>query len=512
MIAWAFDFFFWDQVKGISITIFLVLLLGGVFLLAQGENKLPARASLWLLLPIGFLTVMTFVRRELFTLFLSVTLPLTSMALLAHTFRGGRWASYSLSDYGIMAVNLLASALVRSFSFIARMRQAAEEVSTGAQGFSLRSLFPAFRGLFLAVPVVVIFASLLASADFVFAARLEDFIALFDIELTEYIFRGMYILAIANVLSGVYLHALLESKEERLIGLEKPWLAPFLGFTEATVILGSVNLLFIIFVGIQFQYFFGGQANITLEGFTYAEYARRGFRELVAVAFCSLLLHFGLSTITRRESDQQRKVFSGLGVTLVVLVGAILASAFQRLLLYEAAFGFTRLRTYSHVLMVWLGVLLVAFVLLEVRQRQRCFALAVLLVSLGFGVTLSVINVDGLIVRQNVARAQVGFALDSSYLATLSEDAVPELVTMFDDPSLAPELHDDIGMLLACLADDLDRRHDELDWRGFHFSRNRAGRLLADHAEALRQYPIRMGDRGPAVTVGSEQRSCLNTW
>ena len=38
-----------------------------------------------------------------------------------------------------------------------------------------------------------------------------------------------------------------------------------------------VDLMFALFVGIQFFYFFGGAANITLTRYTYADYARRGF-------------------------------------------------------------------------------------------------------------------------------------------------------------------------------------------------------------------------------------------
>ena len=48
---------------------------------------------------------------------------------------------------------------------------------------------------------------------------------------------------------------------------------------EVTILLISIDLLFLVFVWIQFAYLFGGQANITIEGFTYAEYARRGFLE-----------------------------------------------------------------------------------------------------------------------------------------------------------------------------------------------------------------------------------------
>ena len=122
---------------------------------------------------------------------------------------------------------------------------------------------------------------------------------------------------------------------------------------------------------IQFQYFFGGQTNIGVQGYTYAEYARRGFGELVAVAFFSLLLFLGLSAIVKRQNPAQRWVFSGLGLGMVALVGVMLVSAFQRLLLYEAAYGFSRLRMYTHVFMIWLGLLLAVVVVLEILRRER---------------------------------------------------------------------------------------------------------------------------------------------
>jgi hypothetical protein len=49
---------------------------------------------------------------------------------------------------------------------------------------------PIVRGIVIALPIVAIFASLLASADVVFGQRLDDFIELFKLEdLPEYIFR-----------------------------------------------------------------------------------------------------------------------------------------------------------------------------------------------------------------------------------------------------------------------------------------------------------------------------------
>ena len=253
--------------------------------------------------------------------------------------------------------------------------------------------------------------------------------------LGQYIFRLIYILIGAYLLVGVYLHAIGPSRAEKLIGVEKPWLTPFLGWLEAVIVLGAVDLLFLFFVIVQFRYFFGGQTNIHIDGYTFAEYARRGFGELVAVAVISLMLFLGLSAITRRDTPRQRAIFSGLGIGLVVLVATILVSAFQRLLLYEAAYGFSRLRTYTHAFMVWVGILLLATVVLDLLGRLRGFALALVVVVVGFGLTISLINVDGLIVRQNVARAVAGWELDSGYLVGLSDDAVPALVDEFNTPA-----------------------------------------------------------------------------
>ena len=48
--------------------------------------------------------------------------------------------------------------------------------------------------------------------------------------------------------------------------------------------LGLLDALFLAFVAVQARYFFGGTQRLALLELTYAEYARRGFFELLAVA------------------------------------------------------------------------------------------------------------------------------------------------------------------------------------------------------------------------------------
>ena len=525
LLGWAFDFLFWKKPAGINFAIYVALCLVTGILLLRTDGLPLARRSGLLLLPIGFLAAMTFIRLEPMTTLLLVSAALFLMGILALTYVSGEWARYSLPDYLFGYLRLFGSMIARPLGFAAQNRRlpsgqpsppASVPQAQVSQKRSAR-IWPVVRGVVIALPVIAIFASLLSSADPIFAKRFEDFIELFNIDnLPEYIFRLVYILIFAYALAGTFLHAAQKSDEKIE---EKTWVSPFLGFTEAAIVLGSVTVLFVAFVVVQFQYFFGGQANISIEGYTFSEYARKGFGELVTVAFFSLLLLLGLGAITHRETETQRRVFSGFGAGLVGLVIVMLVSAYQRLVLYEMAYGFSRLRTYTHVFVIWLGLLLVVVVVLEMLRRERAVGLVMVLAALGFVISLSVLNVDAFIVKQNIQReirgtgdetiAQGRADLDAQYFLDLSDDAVPSLVDAYQTQSLPAPVREKVGASLACIryTRDLDQR--DLPWQSFHFSRFNADRALAEVKKELDAYKILDKDLPVMVeTPAGEEFSC----
>ncbi len=514
LLGWAFDFLFWQKPPGVNFAIFVILCLAtGILLLRSEGLRLSPRAGL-LLLPIAFLAAMTFIRLEPMTMSLSIVTVLFLMGVFSMSYVSGEWVRYSLLDYAFGYLRLFGSMLLRPLGLISRNRR--EQMTTN--GTRQSRLWPFVRGIVIALPVVAIFASLLSSADPIFAERFEEFIDLFNIEnLPEYIFRLVYILILAYALAGTFLHAA-ETSDRKME--EKTWIPPFLGFTEASIVLASVVILFIAFVVIQFQYFFGGQANVGIEGYTYSEYARKGFGELVTVAFFSLLLLLGLGAITRRDTENQRRTFSWLGIGLVGLLIVMLIAAFQRLVLYEAAYGFSRLRTYTHVFMIWLGLLLVAVVILEVLRRERTIGLAMVLAALGFVISLNVLNVDAFIVNQNIQReirstTDEAFArgradLDVQYFLDLSDDAIPPLVEAYLSRGLPASVKDKVGAALACQNHERRQAEQAIPWQGFHFSRWRADAAFQQVNEQLEAYEIIEQDWPVKVeTPGGEAFPCV---
>jgi hypothetical protein len=514
LIGWAFDFLFWQKPPGVNFALFVLLTLGtGILLLRSDGFGLAPRTGL-LLIPIAFLAAMTFLRLEPLTVFLSIAMVLFLMGVFALTYRSGEWARFSLLDYVFGYLQFFGSMIARPLGFVSRSRHEQPASSDPRR----RSLLPVLRGIVIALPVVAIFASLLSSADPIFAERFEAFIDLFNIEnLPEYIFRLVLILTVAYALAGAFLHAA-EKSDEPVTA--KTWIPSFLGFTEASIVLGSVVILFIAFVAVQFEYFFGGQANISIEGYTYSEYARKGFGELVAVAFFSLLLLLGLGAITNRETERQRRTFSTLGLILVGLVTVMLVAAFQRLGLYEAAYGFSRLRTYTHVFMIWLGILLLAVVVLEVLRRERLIGMALVLAALGFVVSLNLLNVDAFIVRQNIQReirsatdeefAEGRADLDVQYFLDLSDDAIPPLVSAYQSPSLPAFVKEKVAAALTCKQYEREQDENSIPWQSFHFSRWNADIALRQVSQGLKPYTVIDKDWPVTVeTPGGEEFPCV---
>jgi hypothetical protein len=193
----------------------------------------------------------------------------------------------------------------------------------------------------------------------------------------------------------------------------------------------------------------------------------------------------------------------------------MLIAAFKRLVLYEAVYGFSRLRTYTHIFMIWLGLLLVTVVILEVLRRERRVALAMVLASLGFGISLSLLNVDAFIVKQNIQReirsttdqtfAQGRADLDAQYFVDLSDDAVPSLVHAFHSKVLPTSVREKVGAALVCKQYEHKQDTRKYLWQSFHFSRFYAETAFKQLNKELDSYKILDKDWPPKVQTPSAQ-------
>ena len=330
------------------------------------------------------------------------------------------------------------------------------------------------RAALIAVPLVLTFGALFFAADAVFETWIKSSLT---IDLTSvaahlaWLFGGTS--AVASILwCGLATEQAVPSgprlAEERR-----------LRSTETGVVLGSLASLFTVFVVIQVRYLFSGEEHVqTTTGLTYAEYARRGFFELVAVA--ALLLPVLLAADwARTRSWRSLTTFRVFSALLVFLLIVVIASAFQRLRIYVDVFGLTALRLYLAAILTWLAAVFLWLLWSLLKERREEFVVGAVLTALIALVALVVVNPHGTIAATNLARAEQGRDFDTGYALGLSADATP---TLIDGIDLLPE--QDACELARSMLERWDDPEHEL--RSWNWGRRSASRAVESNRERLR--------------------------
>lgn len=411
---------FWGLGMAVWIGACAVLLLA---LLRWQRRKLPLEGKVWLVTAVIFAGGMAWRDSDLLLAF-DMLAVLASLVLLA------------------MSLNRLHApgvALARIRDLILGALRTGLDTATGAVPLSLidaklgAGLVPSSgalrvtRAVALTAPIVLLFTVLLAEADPVFGSLFRFPELELDELLSHVIVAGFFGWVVAGWLRGALLprSAADEEPDEAL---------PFsLEATDLKVSLGALNLLFLAFVLVQASWLFGGEELVLrTTGLSYAEYARRGFFELTLVAGLLLPLLLVANALIPETDARARRVYRLLAVPLVLLLGAIMASAFARMGLYVRYYGISTDRLYATAVMIWLAIVFAWLAVTVLRGRPGTFALGFVTSAFGVLLCLNVLNPDAFVARSNLARrttAEAGTAgADLSYLATLGGDAVPMLV------------------------------------------------------------------------------------
>jgi len=349
---------------------------------------------------------------------------------------------------------------------------ARHRVSAAGLARHAEPLAPVLRGLVLAVPIAVVFVALFSAADAVFA-RLVDRTFGIELDLGDAGWRLGLAVALAWVAAGALAIVASEPPEAAAVTKRADW---SIGSTEIVTVLAVVIGIFAVFVGLQAAYLFGGLDTLEASGLTYAEYARRGFAELVVVAILAGSLVIGADRLARRRTAM---VVAG-AIGLAVLTGVVIASSALRLMLYQDAYGWTELRLYVLATIGWLAVGTIGLVIGLVFDRVRWIGHGLLVAALAVGLALNVLGPARFITEQNVARlldpslvppnGQAG--LDVWYVVRLGDDAVPALVRGL--PALDAKSADFAALALGQRLDELRNEPGLNAWQAWNAGREAA--------------------------------------
>lgn len=454
---------------GLNVSLGTAALVGtGAWLVRRHQTK-PGPDTAWLAIT-ALLLGFAFLRRDAQMLAAFDTLALVgALALAAASLQGERLATWYPLDVARGVITASVASVFGGFQLLFSDIQW-HELPQDARWRNLRRVL---LGVALAAPLLIIFAALFASADQVFSNVLTN---VFDFDI-ESVMQHAFLMTFWAFLVAGYLRWSMLGRPFQGLTLNAK---PIVSVVPLATALGLLNALFLLFVVVQLRYFFGGAAIVEeTSGLTYAEYARRGFFELMTASGLVLPLLLGADELVRKGTAPQIRVVHQLSGLLLAFLAVIMVSALQRMRLYVAAFGLSEQRLYATAFMVLLIGVFAWFAWTVLRARRQRFVFGALMQGLAVLAGLHLLNPDARIVRTNLNRPAAERPFDAKYALTLGADAVPTLLTAL------PQLNEqDRCVVVHGLLKRWDQ--EDVDWRTWNWSRARARSLVREQASALR--------------------------
>ncbi len=399
----------YNYMPGVGVTAIVFLHFAAVLLLRRHDAP-PDRAGLWLMAAALTLAVCVGLYAAWLTALINCALLFCVSAAATFRLSGHSRLPWDSGRAICETASLTARALTRYLGRVFKAIGLAAGRRDGQGGGLL-------LGILLAVPLLALVLVLLSSADAVFGGL---FAGLFDAvkRLDFSLWHILRVLLLALFLSSAlfFLGQAPEARPTHERTAKAPNALPFL---VAVLLLDGVYLVFIV---IQIAYLFGGAESAAMAG-GWAEYARSGFFQLVAVAAINLLLCLISSGGGRLSAKGGRALFRG-DALLLAASAVILASAAWRMGLYIRAFGLSLLRLMTLWVMLFIAVLLVTAAVRLLRPSTRFGR-----VFIGFGLAawclFCLADPAGLVAGWNVRAYESGrlSELDSAYLEELYPDA-----------------------------------------------------------------------------------------
>jgi hypothetical protein len=398
-------------------------------------------AALWL--P----AVPTLVRRRAFSVLVTAGIGVALAAMVA--VRSAEWVVV-LCLLGAVGTCAVAATSARTALGIGLAMPTAPLAAVRAADWGWRGLAGSMRGRrgqlvrwlrtgVVTAVLLLVFGSLLASADAVFATLMPDL----DLgELPARVIVG----ALVALAALAVVSLAVERPEWSTATLPAParasrgeWFTPVL----------ALAALMTAFLATQLVTLIGGDDYVrSTAGLTYATYARQGFGQLVAVTALTLLVVAWFAVRAPRGGPHDAwSTRAGLGAVCLAAVGVVVV-ALGRMSLYVTAYGLTELRLLATTGEIVMGVVLLLVLVAGVRWRGGWLPLAAVRVAAVALLALAIANPDALMVRYNTQAQEA--PVDIWHLSGLSADAVPAIDALDEplrscllasqDPDVAPSI------------------------------------------------------------------------
>ena len=424
---------FYGRDLGVNVILFMIPLLIFMYVFLKKNDRIKNVKGLLFIVPIIMLSTCYLVfNNELFQALNCLVIPLLFILMYIYTIK----PTFNLWTL----LRNIGRVLFTPFEYIGRFYRVSTYKISEKIKISDKTK-KVFKSLLIVVPIVLIIISLLSSADMIFGnifdTVFDKIVHFFKYEIFDEIIGkicSVIILFFAIGCTCLFLLHDYSIKEDKVKENKKPR-----ELLTMKLLLSALNVIYIIFDFIQVRSLLLHKVGTT---FTYAEYARRGFFELMVVSLINLAIILISKRYETKDNEKEYRYVEIMNVIMVLLTIVIIVSSFLRMHLYEAAYGYTTLRLLVFATLITEAILMIPTIMYIFNSDIKVLRSYIIIITCAY-LVLNFINIDYMVARRNVNRYYANNKIDIDYLENYYTDNVPVLIELYkktDDVDMKREL------------------------------------------------------------------------
>ena len=283
-------------------------------------------------------------------------------------------------------------------------------------------------GLVITIPLTAVVAVLLMSAD----NGVENMLrGLFDgvdnSGFWNFVTELIFALPLSMYIFGMF-YTNTHCDEDRRLDerscIEKLFNMRFVSNLVCYTAVTPICLLYVLFFISQAQYFLSAFTGSLPDGFTYSDYARRGFFELCAIAVINLAVLCFISLHSKKAGREKPLMLKVYSLVLSIFTLILIATALSKMVMYIKEYGLTELRVYTSWFMLLLAAVFILVIIKQFRFEMK-FAKHISIIFTVMFALLCFSRPESLITKYNIEMYESGYLdeLDKDALLDMSDDA-----------------------------------------------------------------------------------------
>ena len=470
---WSIILFF-EKSIGLSILLFVAPFTIYIICKLEKKEKVVNRKAKFLMIPILLLSATYFIYNNKFFNIINVWLIIVLVAYML----------YKLLNedikYNFSLITNTLKMYFKPFSFIETTfdklaNSFAERKKAKNKNDNTDRMKKIAKAIVITFPILLVVIVLLASADEVFGsifANIEEWITkiILQIKIPELIGKVL-LMALVSIYLLMFFTYIFDKYKMQKQELKKRK-EPKDNFT-IKVILGTLNVVYVVFCAIQIQSLFMKHVDIN-----YAQYARQGFFQLMIVSIINLVMIL-IAKKSEKQDEKKSNIYINLMcIAMIIFTLIILVSSALRMYYYESAYGYTMLRLLVYCAIFTEAVLLIptiAYILNIKINLSRVYLSVIITVY----ICMNFANFDAIIAKRNVDRYVEKGKIDIEYLTKkTSTDAIPEIIRLEQLGGL--DRLDQRALTKYINKIKVKLNEKDMDFRDFNLSKYNAKKLLEE--------------------------------